>query len=208
MKNSITLMILISAVLSLAACSGMQDIAGGVGDIAGVEMPKTEEVELNVGSVCPNCSEASYATINPFTEPVKYTKVGDTEVDTFVESANKTYGSVMVIEKLAALGKQVGENPDTKIDGFKSKDEIMSLGKNLLEAATQDIPTLITSGQALATTVPTKFADPSKAMVAPTATEQVKISIERLNAAQEKLTGLASSFGDDAAPAPAPAPAE
>jgi hypothetical protein len=195
-------MILIAAVMTLAACSGMQDIAGGVGDIAGIETPKTEEVELSVGAVCPNCSAESHATINPFTEPVKYTKVGDAEVDSFVESANNTYGSVLVLEKLVELGMQ-GE--DAKIDGFKDKDEVMSLGKGIMESATSDIPTLIASGTTLATAVPGKFSDPSKALVAPTAVEQVQNAIDRLNIAQEKLTGIAGKMGGEETPE---APAE
>ena len=80
--------VLASLVLGVAACGGMGKIAEGVGDIAGVEMPETEDVELSMDVVCKGCSAASQGTLNPFTEPVVYTKVGVAEIDSFVESAN------------------------------------------------------------------------------------------------------------------------
>ena len=46
----------------------------------------------------------------------------------------------------------------------------------------------------MATNVAGLATDPKNALVAPTAIEQVKLAVERLNEAQEKLTGIASSL--------------
>lgn len=190
----------LAAALFLTACGGM----GKLGKLAGA--PETTEHELNVATVCPSCSAETHAAINPFTEPVKYTKVQDAEVDTFVESSNKLYGSVLVVEKLVEVSKNVAGGGT--VQGFKDKDEPLTIAKGLFEAATKDAPALISSGAGLITSAPTKFLGP-KALVLPTVTEQLNLSIERLNKAQEKLTGLAGSFGGDVEAAPAEgAPAE
>lgn len=188
---------LASVALLLSACGGM----GKLGALAGV--PQTEEVELNVATVCPACSAESQATINPFTEPVKYTKVGDAEIDTFVESSNKLYGSVLVAEKLMEVSKTAAGGG--AVQGFKDQNEPVSLAKGLLESATKDAPALISSGAGLVTSAPTKFIGP-KAVVLPTVVEQLNLSIERLNIAQGKITGMMGGSdveGAEQAPPPA-----
>ncbi len=189
----------LAAALFLSACGGL----GGLGALAGA--PKTSEHEINVATVCPSCSAETHAAINPFTEPVKYTKVQDAEIDTFVESSNKIYGAVLVVEKLVEVSKAAAAG--TPVQGFKDKDEPLTIAKGLFEAATKDAPALISAGAGLITSAPTKFLGP-KALVLPTVTEQLNLSIERLNKAQEKLTGLAGSFGGDAEQAPEAAPVE
>ncbi|MCA9528145.1 MAG: hypothetical protein KC549_17785 [Myxococcales bacterium] len=170
----------------LAACGSM----GKLGALAGA--PTTTEVELTVGSICPACSAETHAAVNPFTEPVKYTKVSDAEIDTFVESANKVYGSVLVSEKLIEISKKAAAGE--QVQGFKDEKEPLSLAKSLFESASKDAPALISSGAGLVTSAPTKFLGP-KALVLPTVTEQLNLAIERLNIAQGKLTDMAGSFG-------------
>jgi hypothetical protein len=202
MRNFKLLALTVTALLAIGAtaCGGMQDIAGGVGEIAGVEMPKTEEVELTAKDGCTECKEATLSVINP-EAPVKYTKVGIAEIDGFVESANKLYLTSLLAEKVITAGK--GAADGEKINGFESKEELESLSKTLLESVTKDAPGLITQGQAIAGNAAGLAADPKNAMVAPTAVEQIKIAIERLNEAQSKVTGLGSA--DAAAPEAAPA---
>lgn len=192
-KMNLIKIVSLSAALFLTACGGM----GKLGKLAGA--PETTEHELNVSTVCPSCSAETHQTINPFTEPVKYTKVQDAEIDTFVESSNKLYGSVLVIEKLVEVSKTAAQG--TPVQGFKDQNEPINIAKGLFEAATKDAPALISSGAGLLTSAPTKFIGP-KALVLPTVTEQLNLSIERLNKAQEKLTGLAGSFGGDVEQAP------
>lgn len=177
----------LATALFLTACGSM----GKLGKLAGA--PETSEHELTVATVCPTCSAATHQTINPFTEPVKYTKVQDAEIDGFVESSNKIYGSVLVVEKLVEVSKTVAGG--TPVQGFADKDEPLTIAKGLFETATKDVPALISSGAGLLTSAPTKFIGP-KALVLPTVTEQLNLSIERLNKSQEKLTGLAGAFGD------------
>jgi hypothetical protein len=172
----------------------MAKITEGVGDIAGVEMPETTEVELTMDVVCQSCSAASQATLNPFTEPVKYTKVGVTEIDGFVESANNLYGTVMVIDKMVGVGEQMAADPNLQVEGFTSRDEVLSLAKTMLGTVQADGPNLVSQSAAAGTAAAGLATDAQKAMIAPTAVEQVKIAGERLNEAMTKVTELAGKF--------------
>lgn len=194
MRRFTLLISLVAVLLSLTACSGMSQIMGGVGEIAGIEMPKTEEVQLSVASVCPKCKPETHSTINPFPEPVSYTKVGIAEIDGFVESANNIYGTVLVLDRMVNLGQQIADNPNMQIEGFTGRDEVLSLATTMFETASQDVPNLVTQGTAMVTNVASLATDPKNALVAPTAVEQVKLAVERLNEAQEKLTSIASSM--------------
>ncbi|MEL6180241.1 MAG: hypothetical protein AAFS10_14870 [Myxococcota bacterium] len=195
MRRILNLLLLVSMLSFVAACGAMGGMANMVPGA-----PKTTEVELTMDSMCPKCSKESHASLNPFDQPVKYTKVSIEKVDAFVESANKTYGSVMVAEKLIGMAGSAAEGEETKVAGFQTSAEVQSLATGMIEAATKDIPTLIATGKDLATNLPGELSgDPQKALVLDKALAEVQTSIERLNEAQSKLTGLG---GSDEAPAP------
>ncbi|MBH25398.1 MAG: hypothetical protein CMH57_13315 [Myxococcales bacterium] len=198
MQRTLYLLLLVSmlslASTSLIACGG----GGGMGGLANMVpgAPKTTEVELTMDTMCPKCSKESHAAINPFDQPVKYTKVSIEKVDAFVEAANKTYGSVMVAEKLLTVAGDAADGSAPA--GFQSAQEVRSLATGMMEAATKDIPTLISSGQDLVTNLPGELqSDPTKALVLDKALTEVKTSIERLNEAQAKLTGLGDGAADE-----------
>lgn len=185
---------LIVLALTLSACGGMK----GLTAMAGI--PQTNEVELSVAAICTACSPATHATVNPFTEPVKYTTVGVAEVDSFIVSANNLYGSVMVAEKLKQLAAKAGD--EGKVEGFEDRSEILTITKGLVGTASADAPKLITTGAGLVTSAPGKFVGVN-AVNLPTAVEQINLAVERLNMAQKTLTNMAS--GGDAPAADAPA---
>ncbi len=198
MKTNILVLTLGLLLLGATGCAGMSQIAGGIGDIAGIEMPKTEEVELSVGTVCDKCSQATFNTLNPVAsgaEGIKYTKVGIADVDTFVESANRLYFTVLMTEKMVGLGNQLSENPNMQVEGFQKPAEIMDLARGLFTVASQDAPNLISSGTSLVTNVQ-QFISPEKALILPTATEQIQLALERLQEASGKLTDLAAAFAE------------
>jgi len=193
----ISLLLLVAAlVMGISACAGMAKITEGVGDIAGVEMPTTTDVELTMEVVCQSCSAASQATLNPFTEPVVFTKVGIAEVDGFVESANNLYGTVMVIDKMVGLGQQMAADPNLQVEGFTGRDEVLSLAKTMLGTVQTDGPNLVSQGAAATTAAAAVATDAQKAMIAPTAVEQVKIAGERLNEAMGKVTEIAAKLAE------------
>ncbi len=194
MHRFLSLVVIACALSLLGGCAALKGAAAGAAGAMGG--PQSEEVELTMSTMCPQCSQASQGTLNPFPAPVKYTKVGIPDVDSFVESANNVYGTVMVVDKMVALGGQMTENPNMQVEGFTSKDEVMSLAKTMFESASGDVPNLITQGQSIVTDVGKFASDPKLALAVPAATEQLQLSIERLNEAQGKLTEMAGSFAE------------
>lgn len=187
MKRFIILGAIVTALVSLSSCAA-------VSKMAGVEMPKTEEVTMNVGQVCDKCKPATHSTIAP-AEEIKYTKVGIADVDKFVESANKTYFTVLMTEKMIGVGQKLSDDPNTKVEGFNSRSEVIDLARGFVEVAQKDVPTLIESGQAMTTNMD-QFISAEKAMVAPTATKEVATALDRLNIAAGKLESLATSVAE------------
>lgn len=166
--------------------------------LAGV--PQTKEVELSVAAICTACKPATHATVNPFTEPVKYKTVAVPEVDSFLVSANNLYGSVMVAEKLKAIAEKAGD--EGKIEGFEDRSEILTITKGLTETAAAEAPKLLSTGAGLVTSAPQKFVGVN-AINLPTAVEQLELAMERLNVAKEKLGEMSGMSDKPAADAPA-----
>lgn len=187
-------LVLALAAMTLSACGGMKGLTG----LAGI--PQTKEVELSVASICTSCAPTTHKTVNPFTEPVKYTTVAVADVDEFVISANKLYGSVMVAQKLKQIAEKAGNGE--KVEGFKDQGEILKISQSLISTASADIPKLLTKGAGLATSAPKKFVGVN-AVNLPTAVEQIDLSIERLNAAKSTLAEMSGMSDKPAADAPA-----